>query len=140
MLKEFKEFIARGNVMDMAVGVILGAAFKSIIDSLVEDILTPLLNVFLKDVDFSEWVIQAGPIRFGIGNFLNAVISFLIMAWIVFLIVKSFNKMKEPEEVKEEVTTKTCPYCQSEISIEATRCPNCTSKLEGFEEASAQSK
>lgn len=134
MIKEFKEFISRGNVMDMAVGVILATAFKAIIDSLVADIITPLLNVFLKDVNFQDWVVKAGPIEFGVGNFINQVISFLVIALVLFFIIKAMNKAKNlkgtKEEVAEEATTKICPYCKSEIDIHATRCPHCTSSLE----------
>lgn len=128
MIKEFKEFIARGNVLDMAVGVILGAAFKAIIDSLVADILTPLLEVFLKDVNFQDWVVQAGPIKFMMGNFINTIISFLIIAYIMFLIVRSANRLSKDEE-EAAPSTKVCPYCKTDIPIEASRCPHCTSKL-----------
>ena len=132
-LKEFKEFISRGNVMDMAVGIIIGGAFTSIVSSLVEDIINPLLGCFVS-MDFSAWKIPlVGDAALGIGNFINAVISFLIMAFILFSIIKALNKAasltkKEPEE-PEAPTTKICPYCKSEIAIEATRCPHCTSEL-----------
>ena len=132
-LKEFKEFISRGNVMDMAVGIIIGGAFTSIVSSLVEDIINPLLGCFVS-MDFSAWKIPlVGDAALGIGNFINAVISFLIMAFILFSIIKALNKAssltkKEPEE-PEAPTTKICPYCKSEIAIEATRCPHCTSQL-----------
>lgn len=133
MIKEFKEFISRGNVLDMAIGVIIGAAFKAIVDSLVADIITPLLNVFLQGVNFSEWTVKAGPVEFAIGNFVNNVISFLIVAFVLFIIVKAFNKaksLKKVEKVPSESTTKECPYCKSEISIAATKCPHCTSNLD----------
>lgn len=132
-LKEFKEFISRGNVMDMAVGIIIGGAFTSIVSSLVEDIINPLLGCFVS-MDFSAWKIPlVGDAALGIGNFINAVISFLIMAFILFSIIKALNKAaslakKEPEEPAAP-TTKICPYCKSEIAIEATRCPHCTSQL-----------
>lgn len=131
MIKEFKEFISQGNVLDMAIGVIIGAAFKAIIDSLVADIITPILNVFLQGVNFSEWVVNAGPIQFALGNFINNIISFLVIAFVLFIIVKSVNKAKAFNK-KEDVpapTTKTCPYCKSEIPLEASRCPHCTSQL-----------
>ncbi len=131
MIKEFKEFISRGNVLDMAVGVIIGAAFKAIVDSLVADIITPILNVFLQGVNFSEWVVKAGPIQFAVGNFINNIISFLVIAFVLFLIVKAINKAQALNK-KEEApapTTKTCPYCKSVIPLEATRCPHCTSEL-----------
>ena len=131
-MKEFKEFISRGNVMDMAVGIIIGGAFTSIVSSLVEDIINPLLGCFVI-MDFSAWKIPlVGDASLGIGNFINAVISFLIMAFILFSIIKAMNKAasigKKPEP-EAEPTTKICPYCKSEISIEATRCPHCTSQL-----------
>ena len=131
-MKEFKEFISRGNVMDMAVGIIIGGAFTAIVNSLVEDIINPLLGC-LVSMDFSAWKIPlVGDASLGIGNFINAVISFLIMAFILFSIIKAMNKAasigKKPEP-EAEPTTKICPYCKSEISIEATRCPHCTSQL-----------
>ena len=132
-IKEFKEFISRGSVLDMAVGIIIGGAFTSIVSSLVEDIINPLLGCFVS-MDFSAWKIPlVGDAALGIGNFINAVISFLIMAFILFSIIKALNKAssltkKEPEE-PEAPTTKICPYCKSEIAIEATRCPHCTSQL-----------
>lgn len=132
MIKEFKEFIAQGNVMDMAIGVIIAAAFKSIIDSLVADIITPILNVFLKDVNFQEWVVEVGPVKFGVGNFINQVISFLVIAFVLFLIIKGMNRAKKLKGTKEapaEATTKVCPYCKTEIDKDATRCPHCTSQL-----------
>lgn len=131
-MKEFKEFISRGNVMDMAVGIIIGGAFTAIVGSLVEDIINPLLGCFVS-MDFSAWKIPlVGDASLGIGNFINAVISFLIMAFILFSIIKAMNKAasigKKPEP-EAAPTTKICPYCKSEISIEATRCPHCTSQL-----------
>ena len=131
-MKEFKEFISRGNVMDMAVGIIIGGAFTAIVGSLVEDIINPLLGCFVS-MDFSAWKIPlVGDASLGIGNFINAVISFLIMAFILFSIIKAINKAasigKRPEP-EAAPTTKICPYCKSEISIEATRCPHCTSQL-----------
>ena len=133
-MKEFKEFISRGNVMDMAVGIIIGGAFTAIVNSLVEDIINPLLGCFVS-MDFSAWTIPlVGEAALGIGNFINAIISFLIMAFILFSIIKAMNKAaslgkKPEEEAPAAPTTKICPYCKSEISIEATRCPHCTSQL-----------
>ena len=132
-MNEFKEFISRGNVMDMAVGIIIGGAFTAIVSSLVEDIINPLLGCFVS-MDFSAWKIPlVGEASLGIGNFINAVISFLIMAFILFSIIKALNKAaslaKKPEPAEEAPTTKVCPYCKSEIPIEATRCPHCTSQL-----------
>ena len=132
-MKEFKEFISRGNVMDMAVGIIIGGAFTAIVNSLVADIINPLLGCFVS-MDFSAWTIPlVGEAALGIGNFINAVISFLIMAFILFSIIKAMNKAaslgKKPEEEPAAPTTKICPYCKSEIAIDATRCPHCTSEL-----------
>lgn len=138
-IAEFKKFIMRGNVMDMAVGVIVGGAFTSIVTSLNTDILSPLLAVF-GGIDFSHLSITLGsgeeaPIL-AYGNFITAVINFLITAFVIFLLVKVINIIndkltpkKEAEEVPAEPTTKECQYCKSEISIEAVRCPHCTSNL-----------
>lgn len=138
-LEEFKAFISKGNVLDMAVGVIIGGAFGSVVSGLTDNIIQPLLNC----IGGAE---VQGKIRlFGTENyldygaFISAVINFLIMALVVFLIVKSFNKIsetahklatKDEEETVATPTTKICPYCKSEIDIEATRCPHCTSNLE----------
>ena len=131
-MKEFKQFISGGNVMDMAVGIIIGGALTEIVNSLVSDIINPLLGCFVR-MDFSAWTIPlVGEAALGIGNFINAVIRFLIMAFILFSIIKALNKAasigKKPEP-EAAPTTKICPYCKSEISIEATRCPHCTSEL-----------
>ena len=127
--EEFKAFAMRGNVLDMAVGVVVG--------SLVGDIISPLIGLFF-NADFSDVVIQIGDVGIGIGSFLNAIINFLIVAFVLFVVLKAFNalfnKKKAEEEAPAEPTTKVCPYCQSEISIKAVRCPHCTSKLEGFPE------
>ena len=142
---EFKKFINQGNVMDMAVGVIIGAAFKAIVDSLVNDIISPILGV-AGGVDFSAVKIHlTGDSYINIGNFINAVINFLLMALILFAIVKFMNRAtedmkkltgkKEEEPAPAEPTTKLCPYCKSEISIEAVKCPNCTSDLPEEENA-----
>lgn len=135
---EFKEFIMRGNVMDLAVGVIIGAAFGAIVTSLCEDIITPLIQLIIgkilgvDSIDEMTKVLNVGPIAFG--NFISAVINFLIMALIIFLMVKAINKLmnlrKKEEEEEEEATTKVCPFCCSEIDLKATRCPHCTSELE----------
>ena len=132
-MKEFKEFISRGNVMDMAVGIIIGGAFTAIVNSLVADIINPLLGCFVS-MDFSAWKIPlVGEASLGIGNFINAIVSFLIMAFILFSIIKAMNKaasIGKKEEAPAAPTTKMCPYCKSEIAIEATRCPHCTSQLD----------
>ncbi len=133
LLKEFKTFAMRGNVMDMAVGVIIGGAFKGIIDSLVQDIISPLIGLFAKK-DFSFLVLRIFGVEVKYGAFLTAVINFLMMAFVIFLLLKGINKLsslgKKEEEVLEAPKVKACPFCCSEIAIEATRCPHCTSCLE----------
>ena len=134
---EFKKFIMRGNVMDMAVGVIVGGAFTSIVTSLNKDVLTPILGIF-GGMDFSHLTITLGtsetaPVLM-YGNFITAVINFLITAFVIFCIVKGMNILNERFTKKEEEkpvvpTTKDCPYCKSTISIEAVKCPHCTSDL-----------
>ena len=147
---EFKEFIMRGNVIDLAVGVIIGGAFGAIVSSLVDDIIMPIISLFTKGIDFANLFVQlggdekyatleaakeAGVATLAYGNFISAIINFLIMALVIFLIVKAINKAhtvgKKEEAPAEEAapTTKTCPFCKSEIAIDATRCPNCTSEL-----------
>ena len=130
-LEEFKKFISRGNVMDMAVGIIIGGAFTAIVTSLVEDIITPILGIF-GGMDFSDVVLTINGSSFGIGKFITAVINFLLISLVLFSIIKALNKAQslgKKEEEKEEPKTKKCPYCMSEIPIEATRCPHCTSEL-----------
>ena len=138
-LEEFKAFAMRGNVLDMAVGVVIGGAFTAIVTALVEDIINPLIGLFFK-ADFSDVVIGLGGSSIKIGEFVNSIINFLIVAFVLFVVIKFVNSLhKKPEEPAEpeEPTTKVCPYCQSEISIKAVRCPHCTSKLEGFPEMKA---
>jgi len=131
---EFKEFIERGNVMDMAVGIIIGGAFKAIVDSLVNDIINPLLGLF-GGTNFDQFCVNlSGDVVLYYGKFITAIINFLIMAVIIFALVKTMNTIsKKLERKKEEepapVTTKECPFCKSEINIEATRCPHCTSEI-----------
>lgn len=136
-IAEFKKFITRGNVMDMAVGVIVGGAFTSIVTSLNQDVLTPILAIF-GGTDFSYLTLTMGkgedaPVL-NYGNFITAVINFLITALVIFLLIKLINKVGDKFNHKEEKpaapTTKKCPFCMSEIAIEATRCPHCTSKLD----------
>ena len=135
-INEFKKFILRGNVMDMAVGVIVGGAFTAIVTSLNQDILTPILGIF-GGTDFSSLTVTLGsgenaPILY-YGNFLTAVINFLITAFVIFCLVKGINTLNDKFSKKPEPaapTTKKCPFCKSEIAIEATRCPHCTSQLE----------
>lgn len=151
--KEFGEFIKRGNVMDLAVGIIIGGAFQSIVKSLVGDIITPVISIITGGIDFSNLFILLGQAPEGVeiktiadaqaagiatlayGNFITAVINFLIMAFVVFCFVKglrkleTFSPLKHEEEEPKEPTTKKCPFCQSEIDINATRCPHCTSVI-----------
>lgn len=129
---EFKEFIMRGNVIDLAVGVIIGGAFQAIVSSLVDDILMPLLGIVLGKVDFSGLVAQVGDASVAYGKFITAIINFIIMAFVIFLIVKAINKVaniNKKEEPESAPTTKVCPFCKSEIAIDATKCPHCTSEV-----------
>jgi len=133
-LAEFKAFAIRGNVMDLAVGVIIGAAFKSVVDSLVKDIISPIIGLFFK-ADFSNLAIKVPntEVVISYGSFIMTVVNFLIMAFIIFCIIKALNKLvsfTKKEEPEEEPTTKSCPLCCSEIAIGAKKCPNCTSDLE----------
>src|SRR5687768_12416851 len=128
MLKEFREFAMRGNVMDLAIGVIIGAAFGKIITSLVGDILMPVVGLALGGVNFTEKTITFGAAVVKWGVFLQTIIDFLIVAFIIFLIVKGINKLKKAPP-PPDATTKECPYCFSTIPIKATRCPNCTSEI-----------
>lgn len=144
-MNEFKEFISRGNVMDMAVGIIIGGAFTSIVTSLVDDVINPILGCF-GGMDFSNIVIPlAGEASLKIGNFINAIINFLIMAFILFSIIKAMNtasnvaaaKLKKEKE-EEAPTTKMCPYCKSEdVPVGACKCLHCGSELELSEEEKA---
>ena len=145
MLKEFRDFAMRGNVVDLAIAVVLGGAFGKIIASLVNDILMPLIGLFLGGLSFSGLFIAldggtyetleaakaAGAATLTYGAFIQAIVDFLIIAFVIFLIVRSMNRMKkqEPTPAPAEPTTKECPHCFSTISIKATRCPNCTSQL-----------
>lgn len=129
---EFKEFALRGNVMDLAIGVIIGAAFQSIINSLVNDVLSPLIGL-VAQTDLSYLVLNINDVDVKYGSFLTAVINFLIMVFVIFLLVKGMNALsslgRRKEEEKPVPTTKKCPFCLSEIDIQATRCPHCTSEL-----------
>ena len=136
-VNEFKKFAMRGNVIDMAVGIIIGAAFGKIVDSLVKDVIMPPIGVVLGKVDFSDLKLMlTNEVSINYGNFINNVISFLIVAFAVFILIKAINTLQEKmlaDEKKEEVvaapTTKNCPFCCSEVAIKATRCPHCTSEL-----------
>ncbi len=136
IVKEFKEFINRGNVIDMAVGVVIGAAFKAIVDSVVSDLISPIIGIIFKQ-DFSSLSVTINGSVFTYGNFIMAVINFFLIAIVLFLFVKAVNKFRDEkaklthkEEKAPAPTTKKCPFCQEEISIEATRCPHCTSELD----------
>jgi large conductance mechanosensitive channel len=149
MWKEFKEFAMRGNVVDMAVGIIIGVAFGAIVQSVVNDVIMPPIGLLLGSVDFSNLFIvlkegatagpyaslaaaqEAGAVTMNIGVFFNTVINFLIVAFAVFFLVRSINRLQRQE--KEEPTTKECPYCFSTISIKATRCAHCTAELKTSE-------
>jgi large conductance mechanosensitive channel len=129
MLKEFREFVMRGNVLDLAIAVIIGGAFGKIVSSLVNDILMPLIGLILGGIDFSKQALKIRDASINWGLFVQAVIDFLIIAFVIFLIVKAANSMKKPAKAPEP-TTKECPHCFSVINIKATRCPECTSELE----------
>ena len=142
VIQEFREFALKGNMIDLAIGVIIGAAFGSVVKSLVDDILMPPLGRLVGDVDFSDLFInlsdgeyaslaaaqEAGAATINYGNFINAVISFLIVAFAVFVIIRQVNRMKRQPEAATP-TMKSCPFCDSQISVKATRCPACTSEL-----------
>jgi large conductance mechanosensitive channel len=147
MWKEFKEFAMRGNVMDMAVGIIIGGAFNTIVKSLIDDVLMPPLGLLLNRVNFTDLFINlsgetyasladaqaAGAATINYGIFINNVLSFIVVTLVMFLLVRQMNEMRRKQEIPEpspEPTTKECPYCFTQIAIKATRCPNCTSQLE----------
>ena len=131
MINEFKAFIMRGNVMDLAVGVIIGGAFGKIVSSLVGDILMPLIGLVIGGIDFSSLAFNLGSARVPYGNFINNLIDFIIIALVIFLMIKGVNSLQKKPASTPAVaqTTKECPHCFSNISIKATRCPNCTSQL-----------
>ena len=136
--KEFKDFVLRGNVMDLAVGVIIGAAFKDIVDALTSDFIQPLINS-VGGAEIGGTIKIWNDQYLNYGHFLTAVINFVIMAFILFVLLKSVNKLMSIGKKKPEVadpTTKECPFCKSEIDIKATRCPHCTSELEEAHEHS----
>lgn len=132
MLKEFKEFAMKGNVVDMAVGIIIGAAFGKIVSSLVNDVIMPPIGKIIGGIDFSNLVIplssEPGGATIKYGVFINTVIDFLIVAFAIFIVIKQLNRLKK-KPVEAIPTTKECPHCFSMISIKATKCPNCTSQL-----------
>ena len=148
MLKEFKEFALRGNVIDMAVGIIVGAAFGAIVKSLVADVIMPPIGLLLGGVDFANFFAllkagspagpyasladaqAAGAVTVNYGVFINDVISFLIVAFVMFLLIRGINRLQKEEQAPVEPATKECPYCLSTIPLKATRCPHCTSELQ----------
>ena len=135
-MDEFKKFISRGNVMDMAVGVIIGGAFTAIVNSLVNDVMMPVLSLITGGLDFSKLCIVLGEgegaATLNYGAFIAAIINFLLIALVIFMLIKTINKFfkKEEEPAPAPVTTKECPYCKQTIALEATRCPHCTSQLD----------
>jgi len=147
MFKEFKEFAMRGNVVDMAVGIVIGAAFGGIVNSFVSDVIMPPVGLFLGSVDFSSLFLvlkegkvagpyeslatakAAGAVTLNYGVFFNTIISFLIISFAVFLLIKNINRMKKKEDASAVPTTKECPYCLSAVPLKAVRCPQCTSEL-----------
>ncbi|MDX9865632.1 MAG: large-conductance mechanosensitive channel protein MscL [Anaerolineaceae bacterium] len=154
MLKEFKNFIMRGNVIDLAVGVVIGSAFNQIVSSLVADIIMPPIGLLLGKVDFSNFYIllqegtekaapyaslaqaqEAGAVTLNIGQFINTILSFLIVAAAVFLLIQLIERLrrKEEDQAPPPPETKTCPFCATDIPVAAVRCPNCTSELKGAE-------
>ena len=133
-IQEFKEFAFRGNVMDMAVGVVIGSAFTAIVSSIVEDLFTPLIAGITGSVDFSALVVTLGAganaPQLAVGNFIQAVINFILVALCVFLCIKGINRMRKQKEAEEApAPARVCPYCKTEIAEDATRCPHCTSML-----------
>lgn len=151
MIKEFKEFAVKGNVIDMAVGIVIGAAFGTIVKSFVADVIMPPIGMLLGNVDFSNLFVvlkagaegatafatvsdaqAAGAVTLNYGQFINTIISFLIIAFAIFIVIKQMNQLKKEEPAPvAEPTTKDCPHCFTTISIKATKCPNCTSALQG---------
>lgn len=132
MFKEFKEFAMRGSVLDMAVGIVIGAAFGAIVSSLVADVLMPPIGLVLGKVDFANLVITlSDTVTINYGKFLNAVVSFLIVAFALFLVIRGMNRLKRKAETPPPAapTTKDCPFCATAIPIKAVRCPHCTSEL-----------
>jgi large conductance mechanosensitive channel len=144
MLQEFKEFALRGNVLDLAIAVIIGSAFGAIVNSFVSDILMPPIGLLVGNAEFSDLFInlsggryetlaaaqEAGAVTINYGMFANTIINFIIIAFALFLIVRQVNRLQRKEEKPEEPTTKQCPYCLSTIPLAATRCPHCTAELE----------
>lgn len=144
-MAEFKKFALKGNMIDLAVGVIIGGAFNSLVSSLVNDIIMPALSIFTGKMDFANWFLaldgntyetieaakEAGVATINYGNFISGIINFIIMAFVVFMMVRAINKLKKDEPAAPAApTTKKCPFCKTDIPLEATKCPHCTSTLE----------
>lgn len=150
MLKEFREFAVKGNVVDMAVGIVIGAAFGAIVKSFVADVIMPPIGILLGDIDFANLFLvlkegaspppytsqavaqEAGAVTLNYGLFINTIVSFVIIAFSVFFVIRSINRLKREKEVPPEApTTKECPYCLSTVPLKAVRCGHCTSELKG---------
>lgn len=130
MLKEFRDFAMRGNVMDLAIAVIIGGAFGKIIASLVADVLMPLIGLLLGGVNFADLSVTVGDAVITYGLFIQAIVDFIVIAFVIFMLVRTMNNAKKKEEAPAaEPTTKECQYCLSTVPIKATRCPHCTSQL-----------
>ncbi|MGN1300483.1 MAG: large conductance mechanosensitive channel protein MscL [Clostridia bacterium] len=163
MLKEFKEFAMKGNVMDLAIGVVIGAAFQKIVTSLVEDVIMPFISILTGKIDFSDMVLTVGNASIKYGNFITTIVNFLIISFSIFLVVKYINKLNKLKDLNDkfvssidksgkfkkhkhseesttivEPDTKVCPYCLSEIKYKATRCPHCTSEQPEIESLETQ--
>lgn len=134
LMKEFKEFISRGNVMDMAVGVIIGGAFTAIVTSLVNDIMMPLLSLLTGGFDFAALAIALGEgeeaAMLNYGAFIAAIINFILIAIVIFMLIRAINKLSRKKEEPAAPTTKECPFCKEKVALEAVRCPHCTSQLD----------
>lgn len=124
-MKEFKGFLMKGNLVDIAVGLILALAFKAVVDSVIADVITPIVGAIFGQPDFSALAIDVGEAKITYGNLLNVIFSFVVVGLVLFLVVKAYNRFRR----EEEATTKGCPFCASDIPLAATRCPSCTSEL-----------
>ena len=133
-MAEFKKFVARGNVMDMAVGIIIGGAFTAIVTSLVDDILMPVLSLLTGGFDFSALCIVLGEgenaATLNYGSFIAAIINFLLISLVIFMLIRAINKLSAKKEEAAPAATKECPFCKEQIAVEAVRCPHCTSELD----------
>ena len=129
-LEDYKKFALKGNVMDLAIGMVMGSAFTAIVTAVVDSLISPLIGALTSNVDLADLTFTVKGVEFGYGAVLNALISFLIVSLVMFVIVKALATANKKEEIAEEVTTKECPYCLSTIPLKATRCPHCTSVIE----------